>query len=191
MTNHTEALSALTTDNLVSLYNSTFGKKVKKGSYTRKRMFTELLAHMEALDAEKAAADPDACPFCHGDPSNQTPAGPEGTFLGDSCNFCHECGKTYNRHTGDEVEDLPEPKKGKGRRILNPQPVIDKKTDLCAEQGIDVLYVRCDRLWAFADTKRKGKIFLTMTSRDFTQYKPEELASYAFQMMTLARKSKK
>lgn len=175
-------LNTLPTADLLNLYNTVFGKNVKKGSYTRGRMIQELeeTGHPYDLPGEEASADEPQtghCPLCNGDPSYQTAAGEEGTFLGDSCNFCHKCGKAYNILTGEEVE-IATPGSGKKRRILNPQPKIDAKTDACAEQGIEVFYVRADRMWAFTDNVT-GKLLLSMTSRQFAGYSPKELVDYA------------
>lgn len=162
----------LTTDELVTRFNETFGKSIKKGSYTRAKMIADLEAH----DKENQT-NPHACPFCGGDPSNQTPAGEEGTFLGDFCNECHECGKIYNAISEEEVEGLPETA-SKKRKILNPQNKINAKTEACAKEGIEVFYDKSARTWAFADNTN-GMIFIEMTSRQFSGYSPKELAAYA------------
>lgn len=108
-----------------------------------------------------------------GDPSNQTAAGADGTFLGDSCNLCHETGRAYNRFTGEEV-DLPSSKTGKKRRVLNPQSKIDAKVEALTDVGIKVSYDRPARLWRFA----VGKKTTQLTSREFSEYTPDELAAH-------------
>lgn len=121
--------------------------------------------------------DQDRCPLCGADASSQTAAGVEGTFLGDTCNFCHECGKTYNCITGEEV-NVPTEGKSKKRRILNPQVKIDAKVEACAKEGIEVFYDKTARLWTFTDNQTGGLI-LHMPSRHFSEFTPTELAAYA------------
>jgi len=123
---------------------------------------------------DPAGADPETddevtgekCPLCGGHSSSQTGAGPEGTFLGDSCNVCHECGKTYNRHTGEEIAEAA----GKGRKgPLNPQPKIDAKTATVEAAGGTLTYA--SRKWTVA----KGNKSHTMTSQEFSTFTGEEL----------------
>lgn len=127
----------------------------------------------EALVAERLAKS--ECPLCGGDPSSQTAAGEEGTFLGDSCNFCHECNKTYNHITGVEVPTRDQKK----RRILNPQAKIDAKEEALAASELSLTYDRTTRLWTVAST-RKGEVLLwNLTSRQFSEFTPAEIVAEA------------
>lgn len=198
--------NTLSTADLTATFNATFKKNVKIGSYTRGKMIaaleaqaqTEETAQIEfeagsneetpypapALEAEETEAekierllDEGACPLCGGDPSNQTAAGAEGTFLGDSCQFCHECGKTYSCLDGQEVDVPAEKGASKKRRILNPQVKINAKTEACAVEGIEVFYSKPTRLWVISDNL-SGKVLTSMDSRQFAQYTPAELVAY-------------
>ena len=163
------------TPELLALYNEVTGKTVKKGSYTRAKLFEKLEALVdENPDPVDEVAPTGACPLCEGDPANQTSCGEEGTFLGDSVNHCHGCDQTYNRFTGEPVE-IGTPKK---RRILNPQVKIDEKVELCRKEGIEIFYSKPDRLWVFADNT-DGNQFLSMKSRQFAEYSAKELAIHA------------
>lgn len=181
MTNtRTTDLATLSTDELVAAYNETFGKAIKKGSYTRTKMIEALEAARtedeEDLIGEAPKTDegtPGACPFCNGDPGNQTAAGEDGTFLGDYCAYCHECGKTYNRITGEEVEETPKSKK---RKILNPQPKINAKTDAAVEAGAELTYERETRTWFLM---KGNKTLGQWTSRQFAEITPAGITSRA------------
>lgn len=200
----TTTYDALSTEALVETYNLRTGKSVKKGSYTKARMIADLVA-MDEIEAQAAAdrqdeEDLDAlaqttldedyddeahlvkarlasgdCPLCGAEHSSQTAAGIEGTFLGDSCNFCHDCGKTYNHITGDEVPvGTTSTKK---RRIINPQSKINAKVDAVKSLGLDIFYDRPARLWAITDPKgQKDGVYLA--SREFAQFSPSELKSH-------------
>lgn len=190
--------NALSTADLTATFNTAFGKNVKVGSYTRGKMIAALEAQtkieMEPGSNEQTAypepaaeteaekierlLDEGACPLCGGDPSSQTAAGAEGTFLGDSCQFCHECGKTYSCLDGSEVDVPADKGPSKKRRILNPQNKINAKTEACAAEGIEVFYNKPTRLWMVSDNLT-GKILTSMDSRQFAQYNPAELVAYA------------
>lgn len=118
------------------------------------------------------------CPFCGAEHSSQTAASAvEGTFLGDACNFCHECGKTYNHITGEEVPvgSNGNPKK---RRILNPQSKINAKVDGVKALGLEIFYDRPARLWSITDPE--GQIDgIYLASRDFSEFTPSELQARA------------
>jgi len=137
----------------------------------------ELQANLDAVFEEGPARDkPEgSCPLCGGDPANQTAAGAEGTFLGEACQFCHDCGKTYNTFTGEEVPaDAPATKK---RRIINPQSKIDAKTDALAAIGITLFYDRPQRIWTMTNTATAALV-LHLSSRDFALYSTKELVEY-------------
>lgn len=119
------------------------------------------------------------CPFCEGDPANQTAAGEDGTFLGDSARTCHECGKSYNAHTGEEVI-VPGEGKSKKRRIMNPQGKINAKMDALAKESIDAAYDRTSRLWVF----ERGFFSSSMTSKEFSAYTPAELTSHLLVLLS-------
>lgn len=127
----------------------------------------------EAQSDPMAHVDAGRCPWGH-DESSQTAGGNEGTFLGDSCRFCHECGKTYNVYSAEEVF-VAAPGKTKKRRVLNPQGKIDAKVAALTDVGIEAAYVRPSRLWKFSIGKT---ILTTMTSKDFAAYTPAELTRY-------------
>ena len=123
----------------------------------------------------KARLDAHQCPFCGGDAANQTAAGEEGTFLGDSCNLCHDCGKTYNAFTGVEVPT----RDTKKRRILNPQAKIDAKEAALLEAGFGLTYDRNTRLWTVAST-REGELGLwNMSSKQFSEFNPKDIVARA------------
>lgn len=127
------------------------------------------------VEPPKAEAEADgSCPLCGGEPCSQTAAGAEGTFLGDDCCFCHECGKTWNHHNRKEVE-VNLQGSSKKRRILNPQVKINAKVEACEAVGIRVEYNKPTRLWVFV---KGGAILSSMTSREFAQYSPTELVAY-------------
>lgn len=196
--------NALSTADLTATFNATFGKTVKVGSYTRGKLIAALEAQAQieeiefeagsneqtpypapASEADETEAekierllDEGACPLCGGDPANQTAAGAEGTFLGDSCQFCHECGKTYSCLDGQEVDVPAEKGASKKRRILNPQVKINAKTEACAVEGVEVFYSKPTRLWVFSDNL-SGTVLTSMPSRQFAQYTPAELVAYA------------
>jgi hypothetical protein len=119
------------------------------------------------LAEELAPAEDRACPFCDATHSDTTAAGPEGTFLGDSVSLCHKCGKSHNIYTKEEVAlDFATKKE---RKILNPQPQIDKKTALVEAAGGTLTYA--GRKW----TITIGGKAHTITSREFSTYTGEEL----------------
>lgn len=162
---------------------------LKDGKAGKGKLLAQLEKEKEALPAEAPSVETllkaGRCPFCSGDASSQTAAGAEGTFLGDSCNMCHECGKSYNIYTGEEIH-LPE-RKTKKRVVLNPQSKIDAKVEALHEIGAEVHYDRPSRLWHFST---RAGIFFSMSSRQFSEYSPEELAKYAALNLGLAEKSK-
>ena len=180
-----------TTTQLTDWFNVITGKSIKPGSYTKARLIEMIKDHednlarvdalieddvadypQEAYEAEATPAE-GSCPLCGGDPANQTAAGAEGTFLGDNVQVCHECGKAYSIHSGEEVEEI-EPPKSKKRRLLNPQPVIDKKTKLLDEAGFTLYYDRPTRTWWMGE---EGNL-ITMSSRALSEYTPEELLDF-------------
>ena len=110
-------------------------------------------------------AEDKACPFCDAAHADTTAAGPEGTFLGDSVTLCHKCGRAHNIYTKEEVV-LPGKKE---RKILNPQPQIDKKTAVVEAAGGTLTYA--SRKW----TVTLGDKTFTVTSREFSAYTGEEL----------------
>lgn len=172
--------NALSTADLTATFNTAFGKDVKVGSYTRGKMIAALEAQTPETEAEKIERllDEGACPLCGGDPGNQTAAGAEGTFLGDSCQICHECGKTYSCLDGSEVDVPADRTPSKKRRILNPQNKINAKVEACAVEGVEVFYNKPSRLWIISDNLT-GKVLTSMDSRQFAQYSPAELVAYA------------
>lgn len=219
--------ATLSTEDLVATYNATFGKAIKKGSYTRTKMIEALEAQARiqeiaedplpgfARNLDKAliqslakktkiefepgsnesaptphevevpkAEDEDeadgSCPLCGGDPSSQTAAGAEGTFLGDDCCFCHECERTWNHHNRKEVE-VNLQGSSKKRRILNPQVKINAKVEACEAVGIRVEYNKPTRLWVASvpgEVEGVRTVIAGMDSRTFAQYSPAELSAY-------------
>lgn len=131
------------------------------------------LSEEEALVADRLAKH--ECPLCGGDPSSQTAAGEEGTFLGDSCNFCHDCGKTYNHITGVEVPT----RDTKKRRILNPQAKINAKEEALAAADFALTYDRNARLWTVASTRKGEALLWNLTSRQFAEFTPAEIVAQA------------
>lgn len=127
----------------------------------------------ETLVAERLAKN--ECPLCGGDPANQTAAGEEGTFLGDSCNYCHTCDKTYNSITGVEVPT----RDVKKRRILNPQGKIDAKEEALATANFSLTYDRNSRLWTVASKVETEKNLWNMTSKQFAEFGPKEIVAAA------------
>lgn len=127
----------------------------------------------EALLADRLAKG--ECPFCGGDPANQTAAGEEGTFLGDSCNYCHTCDKTYNAITGVEVPT----RDVKKRRILNPQGKIDAKEEALSTANFSLTYDRNSRLWTVASKIETEKNLWNMTSKQFAEFGPKEIVAAA------------
>ncbi len=115
------------------------------------------------------------CPLCGGDPANQTAGGEEGTFLGDSCNFCHDCGKTYNHITGVEVPT----RDTKKRRILNPQGKIDAKEEALAAADFDLTYDRNARLWIIESRREGERNLWQMKSKTFAEFTPKEIVAAA------------
>jgi hypothetical protein len=224
-------LKTLTASTLTDMFNETFGKAVKVGTYPKSKMIADLEAHAAKFDParpEEPEVDPmrpeeawpttevisepvnpltfeevpggvdypapaptteeektdesaesrlarGACPFCGGDPANQTAAGEEGTFLGDSCNYCHDCDKTYNSITGVEVptRDM------KKRRILNPQAKIDAKEAALLEAGFGLTYDRNARLWTVGSNREGELVLWNMTSKQFAEFSPKEIVAQA------------
>ncbi len=126
---------------------------------------------------EAAAGNPEAetevedggCPFCGADHSSTTAAGEEGTFLGDSCNFCHVCSRAWNIVTKEEVDVNAKAK----RTPLNPQPRIDKKVAAIEEAGGTLVFEH--RLWVVT----LGKKAFSLTSRQFAQLRtPEQFIEF-------------
>lgn len=138
------------------------------------QMDADRLAEREQ-DQVAARLEKHECPLCGGDPANQTAAGEEGTFLGDSCNFCHDCGKTYNHITGAEVPT----RDTKKRRILNPQAKIDAKEEALAASDLTLTYDRNARLWTVASTRKGEALLWNLTSRQFAEFTPAEIVAEA------------
>lgn len=131
----------------------------------------------EELETPEARLARGACPFCGGDPANQTAAGVEGTFLGDACNECHDCGKTYHSISGEEV---PASAKGsKKRRLVNPQGKINAKVDALKAEGFSIEYQRPLRAWEVTSDRENELGIFQITSREFAEYKPAELVALA------------
>lgn len=116
---------------------------------------------------EESQAD-SACPFCDAEAYDLTPAGPEGTFLGDSVLLCHKCEKAHNIFSGVEVS-LSESRKGrKARRApLNPQYKIDAKVAAVEAAGGTLTYDKTTRLWAL---ELPNKPSVLMTSKEFSLF---------------------
>lgn len=134
-----------------------------------------------APTTEEEASTPEArlargeCPLCGGCAASQTAAGEEGTFLGDSCNFCHDCGKTYNHITGVEVPT----RDTKKRRILNPQAKIDAKEAALTEANFKLEYDRPARLWYITSTIEGEAGVWNLTSKQFAEFTPVEIVASA------------
>lgn len=119
-------------------------------------------------EAETPEASPTApegastCPLCNST-ADQTPAGPEGSFLG-AANTCSECGKTYNRFTREEITMPAKGDKPK-RTPLNPQYKIRLKTEAAEAAGGKLTYEREGRTWLLT---KKGKDAIRMTAKEFS-----------------------
>lgn len=109
--------------------------------------------------------DGPACPFCDAEASDMTPAGPEGTFLGDSVLLCHKCGKAHNVFSGVEVS-LPKGRKSR-KAPLNPQYKINAKVAAVEAAGGTLTYDKATRLWALQLPQHKAPVL--MTSQEFSQ----------------------
>lgn len=125
----------------------------------------------EESQAEESQAEEQqnaACPFCDAEAYDLTPAGPEGTFLGDSVLLCHKCEKAHNIFSGVEVS-LSESRKGrKSRRApLNPQYKIDAKVAAVEAAGGTLTYDKTTRLWAL---ELPNKPSVLMTSKEFSLF---------------------
>ena len=192
-----------TLKSLTDIFNAQTGKSVKVGSYTKAKLISLIETETEAptekaqiefepgsnesaptpheVEAPEAEAEADgSCPLCGGEPCSQTAAGAEGTFLGDDCCFCHECGKTWNHHNRKEVE-VNLQGSSKKRRILNPQVKINAKVEACEAVGIRVEYNKPTRLWVASvpwEVEGVRTVIIGMDSRTFAQYSPAELSSY-------------
>lgn len=117
-------------------------------------------AHSTSSAALLAVAT--TCPLCNST-ADQTPAGPEGSFLG-AADTCSECGKTYNRFTREEITMPARGDKPK-RTPLNPQYKIRLKTEAAEAAGGKLTYEREGRTWLL--TKR-GKDAIRMTAKEFS-----------------------
>lgn len=122
------------------------------------------VVQLEELLAEQPQVDP-ACPFCDAEAYDMTPAGPEGTFLGDSVLLCHKCKKAHNIFSGVEVS-LPGSRKSR-KAPLNPQYKIDAKVAAVESVGGTLTYDKATRLWALQLPEHKTP--LLMTSQEFSQ----------------------
>ncbi len=124
------------------------------------------------------AKNPDApdhsanCPLCNADESEQTQAGPDGTYLG-ACLTCGECGKTYNVLTRDEI-DMPAKADKAKRKPLNPQYKIDLKVDAVKAAGGKLVYEREARQWVPTKANHDPK---RMSAQEFSIETPESLIS--------------
>lgn len=105
-----------------------------------------------------------ACPFCDAEHSDLTPAGDEGTFLGDSVLLCHRCGRAHNIFSGVEVS-LPRSRKPR-RAPLNPQYKINAKVAAVEAAGGTLTYDKSTRLWAL---ELPNKPSILMTSQEFSR----------------------
>jgi hypothetical protein len=104
------------------------------------------------------------CPSCGANDSHLTPAGPEGTFLGDAILRCHACGESHNRHTRQPFAL----RTFKGKRVnLNPQPEIDAKVKAVEKVGGSLGYDRKARLWTLGLPDRPA---VHMTGRQFAEF---------------------
>lgn len=117
----------------------------------------------EAIKADDSSDD-SICPFCDAENSDMTPAGPEGTFLGDSVLLCHKCGKAHNIFSKVEVS-LPEGRKSR-KSPLNPQYKIDAKVAAVEAVGGTLTYDKTSRLWALQLPQHKTPVL--MTSQEFS-----------------------
>lgn len=122
-------------------------------------------------DADLVGEPITACPFCEA-AEDQTPAGPEGSFLG-AARTCGNCGKTYNQFSGEEVKNMPDKKAAK-RKPLNPQYKINAKVDAVAAAGGKLAFDKEGRQWVL--TKR-GKDPKRMTAQEFANETPETLVA--------------
>ena len=104
------------------------------------------------------------CPFCDAKDSDMTPAGPDGTFLGDSVLLCHKCGKAHNIFSGVEVS-LPGSRKSR-KPPLNPQYKINAKVAAVESVGGTLTYDKSSRLWALQLPQHKVPVLLT--SQEFS-----------------------
>jgi hypothetical protein len=111
------------------------------------------------------------CPFCQNE-DKQTQAGPDGTFLG-AANTCGQCGKTYNKFSGDEIK-APAKDKAK-RQPLNPQYKINQRVEAVQKAGGKLLFDREAREWVLT---RPGVDPKRMTATEFSIETPETLVAY-------------
>lgn len=184
--------ASLTTPELVDLYNHTFDKNVKKGSYTRTRMIDELTAHevpsmeetqeveegpMENVleaDVPNPVTPEDGetphCPSC-GSTADPEAQGEAGTFSA-GIGRCPDCEHTFNLFTREPVE-IGSKKK---RRLLNPQHKINAKKDKMKEYGVEIKYDRTTKEWTFHDNAADGKEVYRMNSQVFANHTPASLA---------------
>lgn len=104
------------------------------------------------------------CPFCGANDSHLTPAGPDGTFLGDAINYCHACDKAHNRFSKEEFKLRATTGK---RTNINPQPEIDAKKKALEAVGGELSYDRKSRLWTVS---LPGRATVHMTGKDFAAF---------------------
>jgi len=121
----------------------------------------EVLAEEQRVEETQ---DGPVCPFCDAEASDMTPAGPEGTFLGDSVLLCHKCEKAHNVFSGVEVS-LPKGRKSR-KAPLNPQYKINAKVAAVEAAGGTLTYDKSTRLWALQLPQHKAPVL--MTSREFS-----------------------
>jgi len=122
------------------------------------------LDNLEQPQVEESQDAP-VCPFCGAEASDLEPAGPKGTFLGDSVLLCHGCKKAHNIFSGAEV-DLPKGRKSR-KAPINPQYKINKKVAAVEAAGGTLTYDKPTRLWALQLPHHKAPVL--MTSQEFSQ----------------------
>lgn len=104
------------------------------------------------------------CPFCDAENSDMTPAGPEGTFLGDSVLLCHQCEKAHNIFSKVEVS-LSESRKAR-KAPLNPQYKINAKVAAVESAEGTLTFDKSSRLWALQLPQHEDPVL--MTSQEFS-----------------------
>lgn len=113
--------------------------------------------------------DEDVCPFCGAGNEDMVPAGPEGTFLGDSVLLCHQCDKAHNLYSKVEVA-LPKARKSR-KAPLNPQYKINAKVAAVEAAGGTLTFDKATRLWALQLPEYGVPVLMTSQEFSFVDHK--------------------
>lgn len=154
------------TAQLVSIYNQVTGSNIKKGSYTRAKMIKVILEHKP----EEPAGETIKCPGCGAsDPAHHLAVGDASNSFMSQIRNCSECDTNFHCITGEKAIA---PTLKKRRKLLNPQNQINKKKDVLADVGVELLYDKNGRDWTFLDN---GRVFHRMASKTLANYTSEAL----------------